>query len=49
MAYRTSLPLHQTEVEIAAKKPKGWRSAKRKTKRQCKFRKNNPGCGQKRR
>ena len=49
MNYRTSLPLHETEFEIKPKKPKGWRSAKRKQKRQCKFRSKNPGCKQRRR
>ena len=52
MAYGTSLPLHQTEFETwpwGKKKPKINKSAKRKAKRQCKFRSKNPGCAQKRR
>ena len=56
MSYRTSLPLHETEFNIAGPGPrKRKRQAKRaqkkaykKAKKQCDFRSKNPGCKQRR-
>ena len=56
MTYRTSLPLHETEFNVAGPGPgKRKRQAKRarkkaekKAKKQCDFRSKNPGCKQRR-